>query len=237
MLPTKGWISLPETSLPGLDPLGQRADRRQRVGRVLGVPAAAGEVVDDGDLVPARGEAHRGRPAEIPVTPEDQDPHDRARVDEPGRRTSHDRSARMRPGAIYSLPAVEPVILQADLFPPELTAIRIVGLGFAAAIAAFAIAPPLGAPQHRRAHPAADRARARGGLRHRAPGHDPRARSRSSAQRHPDRRRRGVRDPDPVPARGARSLAGLADHARALERARGARLGAVQVGRPSGAVP
>jgi len=35
---------------------------------------------------------------------------------------------------------VEPLILQADLFPPELTAIRIVGLGLAAAIAAFAIA-------------------------------------------------------------------------------------------------
>ena len=32
------------------------------------------------------------------------------------------------------------MILQADLFPPELTAIRIVGLAFAAAIAAFAIA-------------------------------------------------------------------------------------------------
>jgi len=35
---------------------------------------------------------------------------------------------------------VEPLILQADLFPPELTAIRIVGLVIAAAIAAFAIA-------------------------------------------------------------------------------------------------
>src|SRR3954469_360436 len=44
------------------------------------------------------------------------------------------------PGAIYSLAAVEPVILQADLFPPELTAIRITGLAIAATIAAFAIA-------------------------------------------------------------------------------------------------
>lgn len=35
---------------------------------------------------------------------------------------------------------MEPLILQADLFPPELTAIRIVGLVIAAAIAAFAIA-------------------------------------------------------------------------------------------------
>jgi hypothetical protein len=35
---------------------------------------------------------------------------------------------------------VEPVILQANLFPPELTAIRITGLAIAGAIAAFAIA-------------------------------------------------------------------------------------------------
>ena len=34
---------------------------------------------------------------------------------------------------------MEPPILQADLFPPELTAIRITGLAIAAAIAAFAI--------------------------------------------------------------------------------------------------
>ncbi len=43
-------------------------------------------------------------------------------------------------GGIYSLPAVESVILQANLFPPELTAIRITGLAIAGAIAAFAIA-------------------------------------------------------------------------------------------------
>jgi hypothetical protein len=41
--------------------------------------------------------------------------------------------------AIYSLAAVEGVLLQANLLPPELTAIRIVGLAVAAAIAAFAI--------------------------------------------------------------------------------------------------
>ena len=35
---------------------------------------------------------------------------------------------------------MEPLVLQANLFPPELTAIRIVGLAIAAAIAAFAIA-------------------------------------------------------------------------------------------------
>src|SRR3954454_18268198 len=44
------------------------------------------------------------------------------------------------PGGIYSLAAVEPLILQADLFPPELTAIRITGLAVAAAIAVVAIA-------------------------------------------------------------------------------------------------
>jgi hypothetical protein len=43
-------------------------------------------------------------------------------------------------GGIYSLPAVESVILQANLFPPELTAIRITGLAIAGAIAAFAVA-------------------------------------------------------------------------------------------------
>jgi hypothetical protein len=43
-------------------------------------------------------------------------------------------------GGIYSLATLEPVILQANLFPPELTAIRIVGLAIAGAIAAFAIA-------------------------------------------------------------------------------------------------
>jgi hypothetical protein len=43
-------------------------------------------------------------------------------------------------GGIYSLAALEPVILQANLFPPELTAIRIVGLAIAGALAAFAIA-------------------------------------------------------------------------------------------------
>jgi Glycosyl transferase family 2 len=43
-------------------------------------------------------------------------------------------------GGIYSLAAVESLILQANLFPPELTAIRIVGLAIAGAIAAFAIA-------------------------------------------------------------------------------------------------
>jgi hypothetical protein len=41
--------------------------------------------------------------------------------------------------AIYSLAAVEGVLLQANLFPPELTAIRLTGLAVAAAIAAYAI--------------------------------------------------------------------------------------------------
>jgi hypothetical protein len=40
---------------------------------------------------------------------------------------------------IYPLAAVEPVLLQANLFPPELTAIRLTGLAIAAAVAAFAI--------------------------------------------------------------------------------------------------
>src|SRR5262245_30074028 len=40
---------------------------------------------------------------------------------------------------IYSLAAVESAILQANLLPPELTAIRAVGLGLAVLIAGFAI--------------------------------------------------------------------------------------------------
>ena len=65
---------------PRLDPLRQRADRRERVGRLLVVPAAPREVVDDEDLVTARREAHRGRPAEVSVTAQDEDPHGRRRV-------------------------------------------------------------------------------------------------------------------------------------------------------------
>src|SRR5690348_9938094 len=72
-----------------------------------------------------RREPHGGGPAQVSVTPEDQDPHDRARVAD-------------RP-PIYSLAAVESVILQANLLPPELTAIRAVGLGLAVLIAGFAI--------------------------------------------------------------------------------------------------
>ncbi len=60
---------------PGLDALVQRADRRERVGRVVCVPAAPGEVVDDRDFVPALGEAHRRRPSQIPVATQDQDSH------------------------------------------------------------------------------------------------------------------------------------------------------------------
>ena len=40
----------------------------------LELPLALGEVVDDGDAVPGLREGHRGRPAEIAVAAEDQDP-------------------------------------------------------------------------------------------------------------------------------------------------------------------
>ena len=55
--------------LPRRDPLDERRQRRQRVGRLLEVPAAAGEVVDDGDLVPPVAETQRRRPAEIAIAP------------------------------------------------------------------------------------------------------------------------------------------------------------------------
>ena len=73
--PDEGADLLAAHLVPGLDAIVQRADRGQRAGRVLDVPAPPGEVVDDGDLVAASRESHRGRPPEIPVAPQDQDPH------------------------------------------------------------------------------------------------------------------------------------------------------------------
>jgi hypothetical protein len=58
---------------PRLDAVRQRADRRQRVGRPLKVPAPAGEVVDDRDFVPARGKMQRGGPPEVAVTAQNQE--------------------------------------------------------------------------------------------------------------------------------------------------------------------
>src|SRR3954468_812465 len=62
--------------VPGGDPLVEAPDRGQRVGAVFGVPAAAGEVVDDGDFMAAGREAERRRPAEVAVAPEDEDSHE-----------------------------------------------------------------------------------------------------------------------------------------------------------------
>ena len=75
MLPTKAWISRPETSRHA-----SIRSARPRIGvsesvDVLVMPAAAGEVVDDEDLVAAGREAHRRGPAEVAVAAEDQDPH------------------------------------------------------------------------------------------------------------------------------------------------------------------
>src|SRR3954452_22229599 len=61
---------------PGGDPLVEPPDRGQRGGAVFGVPTAAGEVVDDGDFVPAGREAKRRRPAEVAVAPKDEDSHE-----------------------------------------------------------------------------------------------------------------------------------------------------------------
>jgi hypothetical protein len=61
---------------PGGNPLVEIPDRGQRGGAVFGVPAATGEVVDDGDFVAAGGEAECRRPAEVAVAPEDEDSHE-----------------------------------------------------------------------------------------------------------------------------------------------------------------
>ena len=121
--PRTARISLPETSRQASTRSVERADRGQRVGRVLDVPAAAGEVVDDGDLVPAGRESHRGRPPQVPVATQDQDAHRAARVADcmallPDR--SGARPILFRP--------CEPVSPSAAVFPPELTAIRVAGL-------------------------------------------------------------------------------------------------------------
>src|SRR5687768_5878454 len=47
---------------------------------MLVVPAATGEIIDHRYLVAAGREAQRGRPAEVPVPAQNQDPHDRERV-------------------------------------------------------------------------------------------------------------------------------------------------------------
>ena len=98
MLPTNGTDLAAGDLAPGVDPLGERADRRQRVGRLLVVPAAAREVVDDEDLVAARGEPHRGRPAEVAVTAEDEDPHARRRVPDAGPTARWDGTSILRDG-------------------------------------------------------------------------------------------------------------------------------------------
>src|SRR6185436_9691063 len=51
------------------------ADRRERVRPRLHVRAAAEVVVDGVHLVTLAGELHRGRPPEVTVAAEDQDPH------------------------------------------------------------------------------------------------------------------------------------------------------------------
>ena len=45
------------------------------VGSVLVMPPAAGEVVDDEDVVPAGRESHRRGPPQVAIAAEDQDSH------------------------------------------------------------------------------------------------------------------------------------------------------------------
>ena len=69
-------IVRPVTSCHASTRAGRSAqDRRQRVGAGLGVCAAAQVVVDDVDVVAALREPHRGGPAQVSVTAQDEDAH------------------------------------------------------------------------------------------------------------------------------------------------------------------
>ena len=187
---------------------------------MLGVPAAAGEVVDDRDLVAARREAHRGRPAEVPVTAQDQDPHEPREGSRTGSPLASCAASVQRP-AVLARPMPSPTL------PPELTAIRAVGLVLAAADRRLRDRRRRELRNADVLDPAARRARPRDRRRHRDPRRAALGVLVRARERHPDRRRRDLRDPDPLPARPARAQPGLADHQRALGGARGARLGAV----------
>ena len=94
---------------PGADPLVKGRGREQRADAQLELPLALGEVVDDGDAVARARERHRGRPSEIAVATEHQDPlghvhtpsTDCVRAPRPGRGVggslpSGDRCSRVR---------------------------------------------------------------------------------------------------------------------------------------------
>src|SRR5262249_35856339 len=67
---------------PGRGPLLEREDRGQGVAPRPLDPAAAREIVDDGDLVAFLREPHRCRPSQIPVAAEYQYTHEAGRVAE-----------------------------------------------------------------------------------------------------------------------------------------------------------
>ena len=60
---------------PRVEAICQRQYLRQRVGRAFQMPAPAGEVVDDSDLVPMRRQSQGGGPAEVAVPAQDKDSH------------------------------------------------------------------------------------------------------------------------------------------------------------------
>ena len=67
--------SLARHLLPAVDPPVQRGDRDERVNPHFEVVAPPGEVVRDAHLVAGPGKMQCRRPAQIPVTPEDQNSH------------------------------------------------------------------------------------------------------------------------------------------------------------------
>ena len=219
--------------LPGGDPLVEAEDRRQRVGAVPLVPLTAGEVVDDGHLVATGREAHRRRPAEIAIAPENEDAHERRQSSAHGGASSCPRPTSRW---AYSGAALTVLVL-ASFFPAGAHRAAHGGARLRRPADRVRDLAPSFAIERRRA--AGDLRRSRPGdrLRHRAARQAALGLRLREGQRRPDPRPRGLRHRDPVPARPPGADRERADEPAAFSPARGARLGGVPRGAPAGALP
>ena len=75
MSPEEAWMSRPVTLLPDPQPLGQRANRRQRLNPELEVPLPPDETVDDRDGMALPGQVQGGGPATVAIATKDTDFH------------------------------------------------------------------------------------------------------------------------------------------------------------------
>ena len=75
---------VPGHVVPDADAVAQRGHRLERRAVDLRLPLPLGEVVDDEDVVAELREVHRGRPAEVAVAAQDQDPHRAHSTGRPG---------------------------------------------------------------------------------------------------------------------------------------------------------